>query len=237
MLASSLDYEQTLKRVAQLAVPWLADWCAVDMPGQDGAIEQVALAHVDPRKIAQAEELRRRYPPDPTRAGPALPAVIRTGEPELLADITESLDRARRSRTPSEREAIKALRMRSAMIVPMRAGDDTLGAITFVTSDSDRRFDEDDFAFAQDLALRAATAVQNARLYAAQERVAHTLQASLLPDALPAVPGYTLAASYQAGELGADVGGDFYDVIATADPANTSSSSAMSPARASRRPR
>jgi len=216
VLASSLDYEQTLKRVAQLAVPWLADWCAVDMPGQDGAIEQVALAHVDPRKVAQAEELRRRYPPEPT-APTGAPHVIRTGEPELLKDINEAqIDEA--IADPEEREAIKALRMRSAMVVPMRAGDETLGAITFVASDSDRRFDEDDFAFAQDLALRAATAVENARLYAAQKRVAHTLQASLLPDALPAVPGYTLAASYQAGELGADVGGDFYDVIATADP-------------------
>jgi serine phosphatase RsbU (regulator of sigma subunit) len=104
------------------------------------------------------------------------------------------------------------------MIVPMRIGDDTLGAITFVSADSGRTFDDDDFAFAQDLALRAATAVQNARLYEEQARVAHTLQASLLPDRLPEVPGWLGAASYQAGEQGADVGGDFYDIVpATGD--------------------
>ena len=99
------------------------------------------------------------------------------------------------------------------MAVPVRLGEQTLGAITLVNAESGRTFDEDDLAFAQDLALRAATAVQNARLYAAQERVAHTLQASLLPDRLPDVPGWELHAAYQAGERGADVGGDFYDVI------------------------
>src|SRR5262249_26971720 len=80
VLASSLHYDQTLQRVARLAVPWLADWCAVDMPGEHGEIEQVALAHVDPTKVAMAMEFRRRYPPnldDPT----GVAAVLRGGEP------------------------------------------------------------------------------------------------------------------------------------------------------------
>jgi serine phosphatase RsbU (regulator of sigma subunit) len=77
-------------------------------------------------------------------------------------------------------------------------------------------FDEDDLAFAEDLALRAATAIQNARLYEAQERVAHTLQASLLPERLPQLPGWEIHAAYQAGERGADVGGDFYDILPVA---------------------
>ena len=100
------------------------------------------------------------------------------------------------------------------MIVPMRVGEQTLGALTLVTADSGRRFSDDDFAFAQDLALRAATAIQNARLYEEQVRVAHTLQASLLPERLPELPGWGGAASYQAGEQGAEVGGDFYDIVA-----------------------
>ena len=103
--------------------------------------------------------------------------------------------------------------MRSAMAVPMRIGGETLGVITLVAAESGRRFDEDDLAFVEDLALRAATAVQNARLFAAQERVAHTLQASLLPERLPELPGWEADAAYQAGERGADVGGDFYDVL------------------------
>ena len=96
------------------------------------------------------------------------------------------------SRPPRDEEHLRLIRavgMRSAMAVPMRIGDETLGAITLVSAESGRRFDEDDLAFAEDLALRAATAVQNARLYAAQERVAHTLQASLLPERLPDAAG------------------------------------------------
>jgi PAS domain S-box-containing protein len=213
LLASSLDYEQTLKRVAALAVPWLADWCAVDLPNASGGIDQVALAHVDPDKVAMAEDLRRRYPPDPA-ATTGVPGVLKGAPAELLHEIpdellTEAID------DPGQLKAIRDIGMRSAMIVPMRSGEDTLGAITFVTADSGRRFGPDDFAFAQDLALRAATAVQNARLFAAQRRVAQTLQASLLPEALPPVPRFTTAAAYQAGELGADVGGDFYDIVGT----------------------
>jgi serine phosphatase RsbU (regulator of sigma subunit) len=96
----------------------------------------------------------------------------------------------------------------------MRIGNETLGAISLISAESGRRFDEDDLAFAEDLALRAATAVQNARLYASQRRVAATLQASLLPERLPELPGWQAQAAYQAGERGSDVGGDFYDILA-----------------------
>lgn len=211
LLASSLDYEETLKRVAQLAVPWPADWCAVDLPTADGEIEQVALAHVDPEKVAMAAELRRRYPPDPT-ATTGVPGVLKGGPAELLREISdELLEQA--IDDPEQLEAIRAIGMRSVMIVPMRTADSTLGAITLATADSGRRFTDEDFELAKDLALRAATAVQNARLYAEQSRVAQTLQASLLPEELPKLPNLDLAASYQAGEQGADVGGDFYDIV------------------------
>jgi PAS domain S-box-containing protein len=211
VLASSLDYEQTLKRIAALAVPWLADWCAVDLPDGKGGIEQVALAHADPAKIELAQELRRRFPPDP-RAETGVPGVLRGGAPELIAEIPDALLEEAIS-DPERLEAIRALGMRSVMIVPMRAGETTLGALSFVTSDSGRRFSADDFAFAQDLALRAGIAVQNARLYAEQARVAATLQASLLPEELPQLAGWGGAASYQAGEQGSEVGGDFYDIV------------------------
>jgi serine phosphatase RsbU (regulator of sigma subunit) len=96
-------------------------------------------------------------------------------------------------------------------------GDEPLGAITFVAADSGRDFDDEDLAFAEDLALRAGTAVQNARLYAEQVRVAQTLQASLLPERLPILPGWETSASYEAGEQGAEVGGDFYDIATATD--------------------
>jgi PAS domain S-box-containing protein len=214
VLASSLDYRQTLRRVAELAVPWLADWCAIDMPEPGGGIRQVALAHSDPSKVAMAEDLRRRFPPHP-EADTGVPGILKGGPAELFAEIPDEL-LAHAIQDPEELAALRAIGMRSVMLAPMRLGDVTLGVMTFVNADSGRTFEEDDFAFAQDLALRAATAVQNARLYEEQARVAHTLQASLLPDRLVEVPGWLGAASYQAGEQGAEVGGDFYDIVPAA---------------------
>jgi PAS domain S-box-containing protein len=210
LLASSLDYASTLQRVADLAVSWLADWCAVDMPGADGRIEQVALAHRDPGMVKMAEELRRRYPPDPNDET-GVPGVLKGGPPELYNEIPDEL-LEQTITDPEQLEAFRRIGMRSVMIVPMRLGDDTVGTLTLVTADSGRRFSDADFVFAQDLALRAATAIQNARLYEEQARVAHTLQASLLPERLPTLDDWTGAASYQAGEQGAEVGGDFYDI-------------------------
>jgi serine phosphatase RsbU (regulator of sigma subunit) len=103
--------------------------------------------------------------------------------------------------------------MRSAMVVPMKAGGATIGALTFVNADSARAFDDDDLTFAEDLAARAATAVENARLYTRLAQTADTLQASLLPERLAQPPGWRIAASYEAGERGTEVGGDFYDVF------------------------
>jgi GAF domain-containing protein len=214
MLASSLDFEQTLQRVARLAVPWLADWCAVDLPGEHGEIQQVALAHVDPTKVAMAEEFRRRYPPNPDDER-GVAGVLRGGPAELYPEVPEELIE-RSIEDPEQLRMIKSVGIRAVMIVPMRVGEETLGAITLVSADSGRTFDDDDFAFAQDIALRAGSAVQNARLYREQARVAHTLQSSLLPERLPDHADWESAASYQAGERGTDVGGDFYDIAPAA---------------------
>ena len=211
LLASSLDYEQTLERVARMIVPRLADWCGIDMVDEDGDIHQVAVAHVDPDKVEMAHEMRRRYPPDMT-SSTGLAAIARGGRAELYAEIPDELIEAA-ARDEDHLRLIREIGMRSAMAVPMRIGDETLGVITLVSAESGRRFDEDDLVFAQDLALRAATAIQNSRLYAVQERVAHTLQASLLPERLPELPGWEARAVYQAGERDADVGGDFYDIL------------------------
>jgi serine phosphatase RsbU (regulator of sigma subunit) len=144
-----------------------------------------------------------------------MPAIVRGGPAELYPEIPDELLVAA-ARDEEHLRIARAVGLRSAMAVPMRIGEETLGVITFASAESGRIFDEDDLAFAQDLALRAATAVQNARLYEAQERVAHTLQASLLPERLPQLPGWEIHAAYQAGERGADVGGDFYDILPVA---------------------
>jgi PAS domain S-box-containing protein len=211
LLASSLDYEQTLERVARMLVPQLADWCGVDMLDEHGDVQQVAVAHVDPAKVEMAHDLRRRYPPD-MDAPSGLPAIIRGGPAELYPEIPDELI-AQAAVDDEHLRIIRELGMRSAMAVPMRIAGETLGVISLVSAESGRRFDASDLAFAEDLGLRAATAIQNSRLYSAQERVAHTLQASLLPERLPDLPGWEAEAAYQAGERGADVGGDFYDIL------------------------
>ena len=210
-LASSLDYEETLQRVAQLVVPGLADWCAVDVVDASLRLNQVAVAHVDPDKVAFARDFRSRYPPDPNEDS-GLYGVLRSGRPELYPELPDEL--LEQSIPDTEQlEAIRALGMRSVMLIPMVVAGRTIGVLTMVSAESRRAFDEDDLAFAGDLARRAATAVENARLYTERAQAALTLQQSLLPARLPTVPGWQLASSYAAGDTTVEVGGDFFDVV------------------------
>jgi GAF domain-containing protein len=210
-LAASLNYEETLQRVAHLAVPRLADWCAIDLPDERGQLQQVALAHVDPEVIEQGRAMRERWPPDPD-APIGVHAVMSSGEPQLIEDVPDEL-LVEVTQDAEQLAALRAFGLRSAMLVPMITGGRTLGVVSFVFSESGRRYGERDLAFAQDLAARAATAIENARLYTERSEVAQTLQASLLPEELPAVPGWRFAADYRPGQRGAEVGGDFYDVF------------------------
>jgi PAS domain S-box-containing protein len=163
LLAQSLDYDATLGRVAELAVGPLADWAAVDLLDPDGTIRRVALAHRDPAKVALAHELERRYPTDPA-ATTGLPQVIRSGEAEFVPEIPQNLlDGA--AVGDGARQLLEQLHLTSYLIVPLHARGSTLGAITFVYAESERHYSEADLTLAQDLADRAAMAVDNARLY------------------------------------------------------------------------
>jgi PAS domain S-box-containing protein len=164
LLASSLEYERTLSNVASLAVLQFADWCAVDMLEPDGSLSRLAIAHADPEKARLADELAERYPPDPD-APYGVPNVIRTRTPELFSDITDELLAEATAETPELLELLRELGLRSSMCVPLVARDRVLGAITFIAAESGRRYDERDLATAQDLARRAATAVDNALLF------------------------------------------------------------------------
>jgi len=209
-LSSSLDYPTTLASVANLAVPYLADWCAIDILEEDGSLNRLALTHQEPEKVALAQELEERHPSDP-EAQHGVSQVLRTGQPELVPEIPESLlDEA--VRDTRHREILRELGLKSYLIVPLVARGRTLGAITLVWAESARRYGPDELQLAEELARRAALAVDNARLYRSRSEIARTLQGSLLPSRLPEVPGVEVGLSYlPAGEV--DVGGDFYDLF------------------------
>ena len=214
VLADSLDYEATLATIAKLAVPGVADWCGVDLAGdRPFEIQRVAVEHVDPAKVALAHELAERYPAE-ARIDRGLHQVLHTGESQLWPHIPDALI-VEAAQDEEHLRMIRELGMASAMIVPMRVRDRVLGAISFVSAESGRTFNPGDLRLAEDLALRAATAVENARLYRARSTIAQTLQASLLPPMLPEVPGFEAAALYQAAGEDHEVGGDFYDLFAT----------------------
>lgn len=168
VLGSSLDYEETLRNVARLSVPEMADWCAVDLLAGPGRIERVAVEHPDPERVRLAMDLHERYPPK-EEAEYGIFAVMRSGRGQFMAEIPEGLLEA----TAVDEEhlrIIRGLQLRSFIVAPLKARDATLGAITFVFAESGRRYDEDDVALLEDVARRAATAIDNARLVAAIER-------------------------------------------------------------------
>ena len=168
-LASSLDLSITLARVAELVVPELADWCTIDIqdPGT-GLRRQIAVAHVDPAKVAFAREISQRYPPQ-LDAQTGAPQVMRSGKSELYAEIPVALVEAA-ARDEDHLRILRELRLESAMIVALRSeAGRSLGVITFVYADSGRRYSAEDLNFAEDFARRAALALENARAVAEVE--------------------------------------------------------------------
>ncbi len=211
VLASSMDYGETLQRVARLAVPQIADWCTVDLLTEQGEIERVAVHHADPARLVLAEQLDRGYRPALGESA-GVPEVIRTGQARIFTDIQPDA-LAAYARDNQHLELLSAIGATAVIIVPMAGATKTIGAITLVSAESARRLSPADLALAERLARRAGTAVENARLYTERARIAHTLQQALLPESLPDVPGAEIGARYcAAGELN-EVGGDFYDVF------------------------
>ena len=164
LISSSLDYEATLAAVARMAVPVLADWCAVDLVGDGGALERLAVAHVDEAKVEWARGVHERFPPDPSEPQ-GIYNVLRTGRSELYAHITDEM-LAAGARDEEHLRALRELRPASVMLVPLAARGRTLGVLTFVSAESGRRFGAGDLTLAESLSQQAAYAIDNARLYA-----------------------------------------------------------------------
>jgi PAS domain S-box-containing protein len=170
VLSSSLDYSRTLKSVAKLAVPELADWCTIDIL-EDDRLKLAAVAHKDPAKVAWAKRYRKVQPVHTDDPG-GVAEVLRSGKAQLYPVISDEMLVAT-SRSDEQLELARSLKMTSAMIAPLKLRDDNIGAITFISTGLKRHYSEDDLRMAEEVANRASLAVANSRLYkTAQEEIA-----------------------------------------------------------------
>lgn len=212
LLASSLDYAETMQSVADLVVPNRADWCTINVIGRDGNIRRLAAAHANPIMLPRLHEMLDSFPHDP-EADTGVPRVIRTGEPLLFPVVPQELleDTAN---DPDYLALTQELRISSCIIVPLEARGAVVGTMSLISTDHNRRrYGDTDLALARELGRRAGLAIDNSRLFTDRAYLAEALQRLLLPESLPDVPGLSLAARYVAARHATDVGGDFYDVV------------------------
>lgn len=170
-LSASIDYASTLAAVAQSLVPSMADWSSVELV-EDGVRRTLAVAHVDPAKVAFARELVEKYPPDPN-APTGVPNVLRTGKAELYAEIPRDLLRAA-AKDEEHWRIIEELGLRSGMVVPIVVEGRTEGALSLIAAESGRRYDEIDLELASEIGRRAGVAIAHARAYQAAQRAIRT---------------------------------------------------------------
>jgi PAS domain S-box-containing protein len=211
VLDRSLDYDETLESLAALTVPELAQLTVIDLVEDVGWIQTAVAYARESDHAREVEAIRRAHPLD-RRSPHPVAAVLRTGEPMLLASMT--VDFQREIAAGDEHfELMRRLRYHSAIVVPLIARQRVLGTLSLLRMEGARSYDQADLVLAEDLARRAALAVDNARLFQSAQHLAGTLQESLLPHALPEIPGVRMAARYRAAAQGQDVGGDFYDAF------------------------
>ena len=208
-LSTSLDYRQTLKNLVDLAVPRLAEWCFVDVLQDDDAQVRVALAYSDPTHADLAEELQQ---PSPAGERVGVSHVLKGGHSILVDHYTEEVLEGI-GIAPERRDLLRRLGPTSHMIVPLKARGRILGALVLISTSLQRLYTQEDLHLAEELAQRAAIAIDNARHFQERAHVARTLQKSLLPPTLPDIPGIDIAARYEPAGEGNEVGGDFFDVF------------------------
>lgn len=209
ILGASLDVEETLQHLADLAVPRLADWATIDVVDGD-ELRLAAVAHTDPAKTGLVWRLRDRYGHS-DRHGPG--RVVRTGQPERLDTVTDEL-LGSLADDETHLALLRALRPVSAVAVPLAVEGRCVGALTLVAAESGRRYRDRDLGSVGEIAQHAAAAIERAARYDERDRTARTLQQALRPPSLPDPDGLDVAARYDPADS-CGIGSDFYDLVAT----------------------
>ncbi len=211
-LDRSLDPAETLRTIAHMTVPELAELCVIDLIGQDGKVDSTVAAAVDPAVAAGVERMREAFPLELDSAHPVA-QVLAGNAPRVISDLTDDAALAQAAQSEEHERFMRDAGYRRAAVFPLLARGRTRGAISFLQLRGDARYDRNLLAVLEDLAGRAALAFDNARLYAERAEVARTLRRSLMPASLPVVPGLELASYFRPSGAGSEVGGDFYDVF------------------------
>ncbi len=212
VLDRSLDYNDTLRRLANLTVPELAQLTVIDLLDEHGTIRTTVAAAADPGTAHAVEAMRASNPLELSTSHPVA-RVLRDRQSMLLATMSRAFLRDI-AQGEEHFELMRELGYHSAIVVPLIARGRALGTVSLLRMLDARAFDEDDLVLAEELARRAALAVDNARLFEATRYVARTLQQSLLPRDLPDIPGVQITGRYRPADREQDVGGDFYDAFA-----------------------
>jgi PAS domain S-box-containing protein len=212
MLTESFDVERRLEAVAERAVHEISDWCSLFLL-RDGEFEPVAIAHRDRANVEFVQQLIARYPAD---SNSAPRRAMLAGRSFFLPIVPDEMLVAA-AQDAVHLELIRKLDVRSSIHVPLAARGRVMGYINFVNGGARRIFDDEDVRFAEVLAKRIAVALDNARIYERERRVANTLQQAALPRALPEATGVSLSAIYHPAESEAEVGGDWYDAFKAGD--------------------
>ena len=213
VLSEVVDYREMVERLAQVSVPVMADLCLIDIADEDGQMRRMAAWHADPAKRALTEELAHLVPARPRRRPPDRCEVMRSGRSMWSADMDDEFLRTT-SRDERHYSILKTLGFTSYVTVPLRLRDEqVLGTVTLVSAGSGRRFSEKDLGLAEQLAEQVSSVVIRARAYDRERRISHELQRHLLPDAIPPIGGWDVAARYRPAAVGVEVGGDWYDVV------------------------
>jgi PAS domain S-box-containing protein len=215
-LDASLDPTKTARTIARTAVPELAELCVLDFVREDGTIGDSVVAGIDPEAAARLERIRREAPLDPAGRHPVA-QVLREGRPMIWRDLTSPPVAADVAQNEAHRRLMIDAGYNSAAVVGLTARGRTLGALSLLHARSDLRYDDADLELLNELAERAAIALDNARLYRERDRIAVNLQRGLRPPRTPEVPGLEISVVFEAAGEGIEIGGDLYDVLPTED--------------------